>query len=114
MYINYRSKGNAIYKEFEEDGNTYYDISFEDDFEMLNVINDRYEGMDFLKSVKSLGFMDCDGWVDEVFINGYKSNIRLCAYGIDLYKEDKFINFGEEAWIDLCENFDVEVYWVNK
>lgn len=109
----YNCKGDAIFNSWEEESEIYYDIGFKDSPRVIEVINDHYTGIDFLEAIKDLTLTDYDGWVDKVFLNGYITNIRLFGYNIDFY-DDNYINFNESSWIDLCKNYKVDVYWVNK
>ena len=68
------------------------------------------DGVEFLKAVDSGCFIDYDGSIANVFVDGYISNLGLAHKGIC---QGKFL-VNKEIWMDICEDFKVEVNWANK
>ena len=66
------------------------------------MIADLMDGIEFLEDVLDGSFMDYDGTLAEIFVDGYKSNLGLAAGGIE---QGKFL---------VCEEYKVEVNWANK
>ena len=111
----YNSKGSVEFEVSQElNNNVYYNLVYIDNPSKVDLENcDIMSGSEFLRCVKGCMITDYDGWVDNVFIDKHSSNIRLADYGIGDY-DDRYINFIEDEWIDLCKNNKVEVLWVNK
>lgn len=111
----YNSKGVVEFEVTQKiNESVYYNLNFKDKpcKESLNYC-DIMSGKTFLNYVKRGMFTDYDGYVSNVFIDKYKTNIRLADYGIEEYNEE-YINFIEDEWIELCNSSKVEVLWVNK
>lgn len=117
----YRPNGNKIF--FYNKGklmictDTLEDISKEkgiplDIVEDMNERNiyDLMDGQKFLKAVDGLYFIDDDGAIADVFVDGYKSNLGLSHKGIC---QGSFLVSGKE-WDRICQSYKVEVNWVNK
>lgn len=91
--------------------------NFDSTFEMMwedRFIRDIYNlipGEEFLAATKSGCITNYDGRVVDVFIDGYISNLGL-------YTENGFeggsFRVDEELWLHICDNYIVEVNWVNK
>lgn len=90
-----------------------FDATFEmfwtDHFEKS--IYDLFPGEKFLKMVQDGCITNYDGGVASVFVDGYISNLGL-------YTEDGFecggFQVDEELWLQICDNYKVEVNWANK
>lgn len=67
-------------------------------------------GKDFYECVDGGGIIDYDGCLGEVYVNGYKSNLGLWHKGLC---QGYFMVDGP-TWLDICNEFDVEVEWCNK
>lgn len=80
------------------------------DFYERTICGDMMSGKDFYEDVDGGGIIDYDGILGEVFVDGYKSNLGLCHRGLC---QGGFIVDGE-TWLDICEEFNVEVEWCNK
>lgn len=74
------------------------------------LICDLIDGKDFLEGVRCGGFIDYDGSMVDVFVDGYKSNLGLYCGGIC---QGGFI-LSEQEWEDLCNEHKVEVNWANR
>ena len=74
------------------------------------ICGDMMSGNEFYECVDGGGIIDYDGLLGEVYINGYKSNLGL--FHRDLC-QGRFIVDGE-TWLDICDEFNVEVEWCNK
>lgn len=74
-------------------------------------VYDLYSGEQFLDLVKAKCIMNYDGHVSDVFVDGYRSNLGL-------YTENGFecggFQVDEELWLQICDNYKVEVNWANK
>lgn len=78
---------------------------------MLNrVIGDLMDGEEFYEHVDSGGFIDEDGLLANVYINGYNSNLGLCHKGL---AQGGFLVDGA-TWLKLCNEYTIEVEWCNK
>ena len=74
------------------------------------ICGDMMSGVEFYEDVDCGGIIDYDGILGDVFVNGYKSNLGLCHRGLC---QGYFIVDGD-TWLDICDEFDVEVEWCNK
>ena len=74
------------------------------------MIADLMDGIEFLEDVLDGSFMDYDGTLAEIFVDGYKSNLGLAAGGIE---QGKFL-VDENVFRMICEEYKVEVNWANK
>lgn len=74
-------------------------------------IYDLMTGEEFLEEIRSGCITDYDGTVSTVFVDGHISNLGLYTYnGFECgeFKVD------EELWLQICDNYKVEVNWANK
>ena len=69
-----------------------------------------FDGKEFLKLAQEGSFIDYDGSISTVFVDGYISNLGLAT---DNLTQGKFL-VGAEVWEDICNEFKVEVNWANK
>lgn len=74
------------------------------------ICGDIMSGKEFYDDVDCGGIIDYDGILGNVYVNGYKCNLGLCHKGLC---QGYFIVDGR-TWLDICEEFDVEVEWCNK
>jgi hypothetical protein len=86
-----------------------FDVWYDDHFNKN--IYDLMSGEKFLEAVQSGYITSYDGSVADVFVDGYNSNLGL-------YTEDGFecggFQVDEELWLQICDNYKVEVNWANK
>lgn len=68
------------------------------------------EGKEFTDDVECGGFIDYDGSIAGIYVDGYKSNLGIWDKGIH---QGQFC-LGLEDFRKLCERFKVEVNWANK
>lgn len=73
-------------------------------------IYDLIGGKEFLENVQEGYFMDYDGTVADVFVDGYISNLGLVTNNLT---KGKFL-LSAEMWKEICDEFNVEVNWANK
>ena len=98
-----------MYKQYGEIGKQMLADKYERDFtfDIYHLIS----GKELLNCVKCSGFTDYDGYIKDVYVDDFKSNVGLISdnliSGGDFYMD-------EDAWSNLCENYDVKVNWVNK
>lgn len=74
------------------------------------IYGDFMSGKDFYECVDCGGFIDYDGNLGYVFVNGYESNLGLHHEGLS---QGGFRVDGS-TWLEMCEDYDVEVVWYNK
>lgn len=67
-------------------------------------------GQDFLESVKLGCFINDDGYIDSMYINGYKTNLGLICNGLS--SGDFLVD--EIIFNEILKNNEVIVNWVNK
>lgn len=73
-------------------------------------IYDLIEGKAFLEDVRAGLFIDYDGVISDVFIDGYVSNLGLFCNGIC---QGCFM-LSENDWEEMCNKHKIEVNWANK
>lgn len=73
-------------------------------------IYDLMDGIEFYENVNDGGFIDYDGTLAHVFVDGYLSNLGLLLRGIS---QGKFKVDGE-TWLEICKEHEVKVNWANK
>lgn len=123
---NFKTLWERLYK-YTESGLEYQNITLEDSLKdykslssevleplrsKLSIIDTTHlmNGSDFAHDVDAGCLIDYDGYVKNVFINGFKTNIRLSHNGLstDRFGVNKYI------WDNLCRNNEVYVDWINK
>ena len=108
----YKSKGYLNFA-YREDGLQYlvneYPKEFLDMHEMT-LIGDLMDGKQFYERVDDGCIIDYDGSLSHVFVDGYISNLGLC-HG-DLCQGGFLVD--GPTWLDICEEFKVEVEWCNR
>lgn len=67
-------------------------------------------GKEFYEYVDEGYFIDSDGSLSKVFVNGYLSNLGLYHKGMS---QGRFLVDGP-TWLHLCDKYDIEVEWCNK
>lgn len=81
-------------------------------------IYDLMNGEDFINNVQSGGFIDYDGGIGEILLDGYETNIGMDIAGIyqhgELLNGDKPLMLDEYGWEKLLKEYDVKVNWINK
>lgn len=86
-----------------------FEMFWEDHFSKN--IYDLFSGEEFLKMVQDHSIINYDGTVADVFVDGYKSNLGL-------YTENGFecggFQVDDDLWLQICDNYKVEVNWANK
>lgn len=73
-------------------------------------IYDLMSGEEFLYDVDNGFFIDYDGFLAEVFVDGYLSNLGLQHRGI---RQGQFLAT-KEFWENLMKTNKIEVNWANK
>ena len=71
---------------------------------------DIMSGIDFLQDVKNNCLSDYDGYIERVFVDGYKSNLGLLT---DNLQSGDFL-VTEDVWEKLCVEHDIQISWCNK
>lgn len=97
------------YKEYGEVGKLMLKNKYETEF--TYDVYDLISGKEFLESVQDGCFIDYDGHIAQVFIDGFVSNVGLIT---DNLTSGGQFYMDENAWADLCNNYEVLVNWVNK
>ncbi len=67
-------------------------------------------GKDFYECVNDGGFIDYDGSLADVFVDGYASNLGLSHRG--LHQGDFMVD--GITFQRICQSHNVEVNWANK
>lgn len=106
------TKGTMIFSlEAEENSYSINMEVYEDEYSKREIEEiDFIEGKDFLESVRSYGFIDYDGWISEIIVDGYLSNLGLREARLS---SGKFL-VGGNLFEEICEQHEVIVNWVNK
>lgn len=73
-------------------------------------IADMIDGEEFLNAVESGCFIDEDGTLSEIYVDGYLSNLGLCHEGIN---QGAFMVNGD-IFREICKEHHVLVDWANK
>ena len=73
-------------------------------------IYDLIDGKEFLEAVQQGYFIDYDGTIADIFVDGYISNLGLATNNLT---KGKFL-VDAEVWEEICDEFNVEVNWANK
>jgi hypothetical protein len=73
-------------------------------------IYDLMSGKEFFENVTGGAFIDYDGHIADVFVDGYVSNLGLSHRGLH---QGNFLLNGD-AWLEYCDEFDIKVNWANK
>lgn len=108
----YKAKGTLNFVHCEE-GICYLVEDYPEkllDFYETTIFGELMTGQEFYDDVDSGYIIDYDGTLGCVFVNGYRSNLGL-HHG-DL-SQGGFLVDGP-TWLDICEEFTVEVEWCNK
>ena len=93
------------------------DWAFDSTFEMMwedrfsKNVYDLMSGKRFLEYVNSGCITNYDGHIANVFVDGYISNLGI--YVENGFNDGDFL-VNEELWLQICDNYKVEVNWVNK
>lgn len=92
---------------------------YKDDEDFIQFYREQYyqdwiaeimKGEEFLKCVEDGCFVDYDGTLSKIYVDGYKSNLGLSHKGIT---QGKFLVDGE-VFKNLCKEHHVLVDWANK
>lgn len=81
---------------------------FED--KLTDTIYHKMDGLDFLQAVRRGSFIDYDGTLCDIYVDGYKSNLGLEEEGIH---QGDFKVTGK-AFEELCNSHDIWVNWANR
>lgn len=108
----YQSKGYAAFV-YTQDGVQGYIENYDKDIRALIdtvICGDLMSGKEFYDCVDCGGIIDYDGILGHIFVNGYDSNLGLHHKGLS---QGGFRVDGP-TWLELCEDYDIEVEWCNK
>ena len=81
-----------------------------DEKELTHRCYDIIDGEKFLEDVLNYSFIDYDGEINAIYVDGYKSNLGLCAG--NLMSGDFMVN--EYLFREICKEHKVEVDWANR
>lgn len=73
-------------------------------------VNNLYDGLDFAEAAKAGTLSDCSGYVANVFVDDFVSNIRLSDFDLSPVRFGVSYDF----WCDYCKEHKVKVDWVNR
>ena len=77
-------------------------------------IYDLMSGLKFAELVEDGSFIDNDGSMANVFVNGYDSNLGICADENQAYFHKGEFMVDLNTFKKLCEEYEIEVNWANK
>lgn len=80
------------------------------DFYEVSTYGDFMSGKEFYEQVNDRCLIDYDGSISHIFVDGYRSNLGLYHEGMS---QGSFLVDGP-TWLDICDEFNVEVVWCNK
>ena len=95
----------TFYKEYTEKQKSYVNL-----YRAEIEVEDLIDGETFAEYVEDGCFIDYDGSISQIFVDDYKSNLGIWDYGIH---QGEFC-VGIYDFRKLCEQFKIEVDWVNK
>lgn len=106
------SKGDIIYSlESEDEVYTLRIETFEDEYNQRFIHECCFmDGLEFLDAVKEGMFIDYDGFISEIIVDGYVSNLGLAEAGLC---SGKFL-IGANLFEEICKEHEVIVNWANK
>jgi hypothetical protein len=88
-----------------------YYLLDDDDFYKQEIYEyDFIDGKDFLESVRSGNFINYDGSISEIIVDGYVTNLGLCEEGLS---SGEFLITGD-ILEEICNKNKVIVNWANK
>ena len=67
-------------------------------------------GEDFLEKIESGCIRDCDGYIANIFVDGYVSNLGIFYKG---FSSGGFLA-DKEVFLNFCERHSVVINWVNR
>ena len=106
--LKYAVHNREYYYNFFKGNNDMVEANYEINFTYS--IYDLIPGKEFLQYVKDGLFMDYDGSIAQVFVDGYTSNLGLKCHGINQGK----CMLDDKNWERLCRNHEVWVNWAGK
>ena len=106
----YNSKGFITFY-FAEDGIKERKVDFDELDKVMRHcwIYDLMSGENFYKCVDDGGFINYDGNIADIFVDGYESNLGLSHKGLH---QGKFMVDGT-TFRRICQSHKVEVNWAN-
>lgn len=78
--------------------------------EYTDEVYDLIDGLEFAKSVEESCFMDYDGSIVAIYVDGYKSNLGIFSTNL---KQGLFL-LSLDAFKEICANHKIEVNWANR
>ena len=95
----------TFYKEYTEEQKSYVNL-YRTEIEVEDLI----DGETFAEYVEDGCFIDYDGSISQIFVDDYKSNLGIWDKGIH---QGEFC-IGLYDFKRLCNQYKIEVDWVNK
>jgi len=95
----------TFYKEYTEEQKSYVNL-YRTEIEVEDLI----DGETFAEYVEDGCFIDYDGSISQIFVDDYKSNLGIWDKGIH---QGEFC-IGLYDFRRLCNQYKIEVDWVNK
>ena len=109
----YNVKGEMKFSFYDGEGIVINVKEYKEDWEKFYANKDVYDlmsGTEFIKHVDSGSIIDYDGSIANIFVDGYDSNLGLFHKGIC---QGGFL-VDRETFLDICDDYKVEVNWANK
>lgn len=104
------AKGEMWYA-LDKDDITVYTCDYTHEGMKENEITDIMTGKEFVEAVDSGSINNDDGFVSEVYVDDYVSNIGLICGG---FISGRGFILTKDVFLELCDNHEVYVNWVNK
>lgn len=106
--IQYVKRDRDYFLKYFDNKEEFVNLKYHHEFTME--VEDIMSGEEFLSHVKDKTIINYDGYIKYVFVDGFVSNLGLIY---DNFIDGKFL-VDENAWLEICNEFDVLVEWVNK
>lgn len=108
----YKTKGEMIFV-YEGKNLESYTRDYKEEYEMFMADKNIYtlfDGKEFILQIESGCIMNYDGSIANIFVDEYDSNLGLFCNN---FVDGHFL-VNKKVFLDLCENYKIEVNWANK
>lgn len=80
------------------------------DFKFNKTIYSMFDGQEFVDMIKKGCITSYDGFISEIYVDGYLSNLGIIS---DTFEDGEFL-VSIEMFEELCQDYEVLVNWANK
>lgn len=80
------------------------------DFKFNKTIYSMFDGQEFVDMIKKRYITSYDGFISEIYVDGYLSNLGIIS---DTFEDGEFL-VSIEMFEELCQDYEVLVNWANK